>query len=152
MKRSVLVEIICSLLVLLLVYTGLSKLVHHNRFVFELKLQPIPTSAIIWLSWLLPFTELFIAASLFFYHFRVYGLFAALILMIGFTSYTSLILLNSFKVIPCSCGGIISLMSWKQHLIFNILFVMITFGGFLLQNIIIEDMHAQGMPKTCRKE
>jgi len=83
------------------------------------------------LVWALPFTELAIVALLIFDRTRLAGLYAAFIVMIAFTFYTAVVLMHVFKYIPCSCGGIIKNLSWQQHLVFNLFFVLISLIGIL---------------------
>ncbi|WP_407637169.1 MauE/DoxX family redox-associated membrane protein [Daejeonella oryzae] len=54
------------------------------------------------------------------------GLNFSLFLLIQFTIYIILIMLNVFGRIPCSCGGILEEMSWGQHLVFNLFFLLLT--------------------------
>jgi hypothetical protein len=37
------------------------------------------------------------------------------------------------KNLPCSCGGIISKLSWKQHILFNLFFIMLSITGIKVQ-------------------
>jgi hypothetical protein len=37
------------------------------------------------------------------------------------------------KNLPCSCGGIISKLSWKQHIIFNLFFIVLSVIGIRFQ-------------------
>ena len=46
------------------------------------------------------------------------------------------IILNFIPDIPCSCGGVLEKMSWNEHLIFNIAFVVLGLVAILLQNVI----------------
>jgi hypothetical protein len=56
--------------------------------------------------------------------FRVLALFAAFALMVMFTAYI-FIILNFSDFIPCSCGGVLEKLSWTQHLIFNLVFIVL---------------------------
>jgi len=40
-------------------------------------------------------------------------------------------MLLSGQHLPCTCGGIISKMSWKQHLGFNALFILVGLIGII---------------------
>lgn len=55
---------------------------------------------------------------------RTLGLYSATALMIAFTAYIFAIL-NLGTFVPCSCGGILEKMSWDEHLLFNIVFVVL---------------------------
>lgn len=54
----------------------------------------------------------------------------SVILMLIFTLYVALILLNAFEYIPCSCGGIMESLSWNEHLLVNLLFLAVAITGF----------------------
>jgi hypothetical protein len=40
-------------------------------------------------------------------------------------------MLLSEKDLPCSCGGIISSLSWRQHIIFNGVFILLAITGII---------------------
>ena len=125
MKKWI-VDIVSVLLVFLFVYASVSKLVDINGFRADMNNQPFPYFIKPVLLWLLPTSELLVATFLIFNKTRITGLYGALILMTLFTFYTLIVLLDFFPYVPCSCGGVIKNLSWKQHLAFNLFFVMIT--------------------------
>ena len=127
------VEVISSLLVLLFLYTSLSKWLDFKTFTGEMNNQPFPNWMTPWLVWILPVGEVLIVLALLFEKTRMKGLWASLILMSLFTIYTALILLKVFKRIPCSCGGVIKHLNWNQHLVFNLFFTGISIAGILLK-------------------
>jgi len=51
-------------------------------------------------------------------------LYYAFVLMTVFTLYIAYMLLFTPKL-PCSCGGVLQQMTWKQHLLFNIGFTLL---------------------------
>ena len=126
-NNKLIIEIAVLLLVVLFLYTGVSKLVDFKGFTYDLNNQPFPNSFTPFLSWVLPISEIAIAAALLFERSRIIGLYASLILMSLFTIYTALVLLHVFEYVPCSCGGVIKHLTWPQHLIFNIFFVVMAF-------------------------
>lgn len=129
MKQEITLKIICTLLVFLFVYTAISKLADFEGFKADMYNQPLPQFAKPILVWSVPVTELTIVALLIFDTTKLFGLYTSLVLMVAFTFYSSLILLHFFKYIPCSCGGIIKNLSWPQHLVLNLFFVLITIIG-----------------------
>ncbi len=141
MKKYTLFVITCLLLVLF-TYTAASKLLGYERFVLELRNQPLPRQWKTVLSWMIPCTELLVSFFLFFPKTRLLGFVMSFLLLLGFTTYTGLVLLNYFDRIPCSCGGIIKQLNWTQHLVFNIIFTMLAGYGWLLQRKIF--MHKTG--------
>lgn len=119
MKKKIFVEVVTFIAIILFLYTGISKLADYGVFKEQIALSPVlePFAPII--AWLLPVIEFITAALLFIPKCRLVGLYAALCLMVAFTIYIS-ILLTVDEKLPCSCGGIIELLSWKQHLVLNI--------------------------------
>ncbi len=51
--------------------------------------------------------------------------------MVMFCAYIYIIL-NYSASVPCSCGGIIEKLGWKEHLVFNLFFVLLAVAGWLL--------------------
>jgi hypothetical protein len=119
--QSTLIEIISALLILLFVYTGISKLNEHSTFRAVLSNSPIIKSNANLLSWGLPVAELFTAFLLFVHPTRKWGVLISLVLMIIFTCYISYVILFAANL-PCSCGGVLKQLTWSQHLLFNIMF------------------------------
>ncbi|MEI9809094.1 MAG: MauE/DoxX family redox-associated membrane protein [Bacteroidota bacterium] len=133
MRRSFFIELICGLLILLFVYTGLSKLLDYNNFHLQLGKSPFITAFADSVAWSLPTGEILVALALMFRKTRLLGLYTSLFLMTMFTVYIYAMLRYSYDL-PCSCGGVISKMSWSQHLWFNTGFVVLSVAGILLQS------------------
>ncbi len=131
-NKKIITEIIVLLLVVLFLYTGLSKFMDFKGFTHDLNNQPFPNSLTPFLKWAVPFTEIAIVGTLLFEKTRMIGFYASLVLMSLFTIYTALVLFHVFKYVPCSCGGVIKHLSWPQHLIFNLFFVVITYTAIRL--------------------
>ena len=132
MKQNFFIELICGLLVLLFVYTGISKMIDFSTFHLQLGKSPFITKYANAVAYTLPAGEILVALALFFNKTRLLGLYASLFLMTMFTAYIYAMLNYSYDL-PCSCGGIISKMSWTQHLWFNAGFVLLSLIGILLQ-------------------
>jgi hypothetical protein len=60
------------------------------------------------------------------------GLYASFFLMSLFTAYL-MIMLNVSYYVPCSCGGVLEKLSWNQHIVFNVFFIVISAAGAILQ-------------------
>ena len=133
MTRKIMVEVICSLLVLLFLYTSLSKWLDFKTFAGDINNQPFPNWMTPWLVWIVPVTEVLTVLALLFEKTRTTGLWASFVIMTLFTIYTALVLLRVFHRIPCSCGGVIKYLTWKQHLVFNLFFTSISIAGILLR-------------------
>ncbi|HEX9510731.1 MAG TPA: MauE/DoxX family redox-associated membrane protein [Puia sp.] len=132
-KRQVLLETISALLIMLFLYASVSKFLDFKTFIGEMNNQPLPNSWTPFLVWTLPSLEIAIAVSLIFERTRLAGFYASLVLMTLFTIYAGAILLHFFAYIPCSCGGVISKLNWKQHLVFNLFFVALSVAGIILK-------------------
>ena len=126
MKRELIADIGAALLLLLFSYAAISKLLDYHRFVFQMKLAPLPLMKMMapLFGWLLPMMEGLVVFALFFTRYRLKGLYAAVTLLLVFEIYITGMLLSGLDL-PCTCGGIISKLSWKQHLVFNALFIII---------------------------
>jgi putative oxidoreductase len=117
-----------ALLILLFVYAATSKLADFGGFRSQLSRQPFPSGVSDVLLYLLPAAEIIAALLLLSRRTSFAGLQLSLGLLILFTGYVALVLLHFWSRVPCSCGGILSHMTWKVHLFFN--------GGFLIINLI----------------
>ncbi|WP_276482047.1 MauE/DoxX family redox-associated membrane protein [Paraflavitalea pollutisoli] len=133
MKRKVVIEVLSSLLVLLFVYTSVSKWLDFSTFAGQMDNQPFPNWMTPVVVWTLPIMEVIISLLLMFNRTQLWGFVASLVLMLLFTLYTILILLNVFDRVPCSCGGVIENLSWEQHLVFNLFFVAVALTGIILK-------------------
>ncbi|WP_017733380.1 MauE/DoxX family redox-associated membrane protein [Nafulsella turpanensis] len=119
-------------LILLLAYTGISKLLDLKQFSQDLLSQPLPDSLHPLLVWLLPAAELGAALLLAWKPQRPFAWWPAFGLMGMFTLYTVLILSGAFAYVPCSCGGMLESLSWKEHLLVNSFFCFLSLSGLYL--------------------
>jgi hypothetical protein len=133
MKKEIFIEIVCSLLILLFVYSGTSKLIEHAKFVFQLKESPYPFIKLFAgaIAWIIPAAEIIIACLLTVNRTRIYGLWLYLFMLASFELYISGLFLSG-KNIPCTCGGLISHMSWHGHLAFNASFMLLIAASLYL--------------------
>jgi len=95
-----------------------------ENFQVQISQSPLLSSYAGSISFLVIIAELIIAALLVIPKLRILGLYGSLSMMTAFTMYIYLILEYS-EFVPCSCGGILENMSWRTHLIFNALCVLI---------------------------
>lgn len=112
------------LLILLWSSTGLSKFLEHTEFTKQITIilgedMSKPASIAV------PSLELVAAITIPFQKTRTFGLYLSLILMAAFTAYVILVITEYFGPAPCTCGGIITALSWKQHLIVNLILLLI---------------------------
>ena len=129
--RNYLVDFSILMHILLFSYAALSKAMDFSHFQAELAKSPILSAYADYLPAVLIATEFFLVLLLLLPSLRRYGLLASFGLMIGFTTYI-IIILNWSSFIPCSCGGILSKLGWGEHLVFNLIFVLLAMVGFLM--------------------
>lgn len=125
MKKSVIVSVITALLIILWIYASVSKLLTEGPGRLQMLNQILPASVSELIFWLLCITELVTALLLMVNMTRSIGLLISVMLMAVFTIYIGLVVSGAFKYTPCSCGGIIGELSWMQHLVFNIIFLVL---------------------------
>jgi uncharacterized membrane protein YphA (DoxX/SURF4 family) len=131
MLRKSVLEAISLLFILLFVYTAVSKFLDYENFRAVIGQSPLLTRLAPVLAIVVPVAEIMIALLLAIPHYRRAGLYASFAVMMLFTTYIIVLVTLSEKV-PCSCGGVISRMTWMQHLYFNIFFVLLALLGMWL--------------------
>lgn len=132
MKRTTIIEIVILLYAILFLYTGISKLLDYSAFKETIADSPILAPIAKPIAWGLPWLEFVLTAMLFIPRWRLIGLYISLILMIAFTVYIIALLLLDHNL-PCSCGGILQLLTWPQHLILNIAFIILATWAIVLE-------------------
>lgn len=126
-------DLVAAILILLFVYASTSKLIDYEKFRIQLGKSPLLSPFASTLAWSVPLVEIIISILLATPKWRSWGLYASFGLMIVFTSY--IFTITEFtNSVPCSCGGVLQHMSWHQHFIFNLCFVMLALIGVLLHN------------------
>lgn len=126
--------ILCLLCIFLFTYVAYSKLTDHQRFFDGLSKVHFISNYAVFLSWAIPISELIIAILLIVPKTQQLGLVGFIILMVLFTVYITDSLLGG-KNLPCSCGGVIEKMSWKQHVWFNLAFIVIAGSALWLSKL-----------------
>ncbi|MCX2680742.1 hypothetical protein OOZ15_12385 [Galbibacter sp. EGI 63066] len=129
--RKVFPVLVSYLFILLFVYAAVSKLLDFENFRIQLGQSPLLSAFASTISWSVPLLELAIASMLIVPKFRRIGLYMAFTLMVMFTAYI-FIILNYSIFVPCSCGGVLEKMGWKEHLLFNVCFAVLAFVGLFL--------------------
>ncbi len=133
MKKTILVEIIAFLFIVLFLYTGISKLMDYSVFKEQIALSPILSPMSKWVAvTIIPGAEIIVSLMLFIPRSRSNGLYASLVLMTLFTAYIIYILIFNDRL-PCTCGGVLEALCWKQHLLLNIFLVGLALTGIILR-------------------
>lgn len=134
MKRTIILELIAFLFVLLFVYAAFNKAFDYEKFTIQINQSPLLTGFGSWIAPLVIATELLTAALLAFHRLRLIAFFCCFCLMTAFTAHIVFILQFS-SYIPCSCGGVLEKLGWTEHLIFNATFLLLAFTGIVLQTL-----------------
>lgn len=131
MPRNTGLVIISILFIILFTYSAVSKMLDYEQFKVQLGLSPVLTMFSDWVAWCVPVVEILVVGLLANARFRLTGLYASFGLMVLFSCY--IIAITRFsEYIPCSCGGILQNITWNQHLVINIFFLLLGAAGVLL--------------------
>jgi len=119
--------------IFLFLYTAADKVMNHETFENVLSRSVLigPTSA--YIAWLVPASEILIGITLLVPKTQKTGLLLSLLLMSIFTIYL-IFMVSSGSTLPCHCGGIISRMTWTQHIWFNIACIVLAALALLKPN------------------
>ncbi len=112
-----------SLIFLLFLYSGVIKLLGFDLFVNNLdKSLFFSNINTYYIAGSIVFIEFLIPILLFFDKTAKFGYSVSFLLLLAFTAYI-ILMFNFSPYMPCSCGGLIEILTWKQHIIFNIIFM-----------------------------
>lgn len=121
--RKITIETICFLYILLFVYAAVSKILDFENFSIQLGQSPLLSAFAGFIAGSIPIIEIVISLLLA-SRLRLIGLYASFALMGMFTVYIYIIL-NYSTFVPCSCGGILEKLGWTEHLVVNIVFILL---------------------------
>jgi len=119
MKRTILLSLLQSLLLLLFAYTAVSKFLDLAAFEAVLRRTPFISRGAATLAPATPLAELALVLLLLFPRTRHWGFVGSAVLLLVFALYLTAMLLSGAKL-PCSCGGVVAGMSWGAHLGMNV--------------------------------
>ncbi len=131
MKQNIILDTCCAILAALFAYAGVSKLFDYQTFNIQLSQSPFISNFSHLYSWLLPCIEIITSLGLLFHHSKYYALLVSLFLLSLFTCYIIAMLHFSYYI-PCSCGGVLGFLTWRQHVVFNLFFIGITLTALFL--------------------
>lgn len=123
-NTQILYEFTCYLLAFLFIYAGVSKILDRSSFEAIMLQSPLVRKAAFLISWALPLIEILIAALLLIKKLRHTGLIFSLIALSAFTFYIGYLVLF-VPSLPCSCGGVLKELSWGNHILFNLFFIIL---------------------------
>ncbi|CAM4359022.1 MauE/DoxX family redox-associated membrane protein [Gillisia limnaea] len=149
-EKNLMVEIISYLFIVLFVYAAVSKLLDFEQFRVQVGQSPLINTLGDYVAWGVPVVEISISLLFFFSKLRLIGLWASFFLMSIFSAYIILVL-NFADAIPCSCGGVIASLSWKEHLVFNIGWLLLALLGIFLSHKTKEPKNIDTRPFLIQK-
>jgi hypothetical protein len=129
MSKKWISEFFSALLILLWVYAAISKLRVYSQFSTELLGHDLLKNYAPIIAWLVPAVEIIIAILLIIPRTKKIGFLSSLGLLLVFTFYI-IYMFIFYPHKPCSCGGVISTLTWQQHIAFNIFLSIIALLGF----------------------
>ncbi len=139
------IKTVSILLALLFIYAAASKMLGFENFQVQLAQSPLLSAYAGTISYSIIIIEIIVAISLFIPYANKLALYASLGLMSAFTIYIYLIL-NFSDFIPCSCGGILEKLGWKEHLVFNIFFFLLA----AIAIFVIERKNGKGLGRSIQ--
>ena len=130
-KKTIL-QIINIIFLALWAYAAFSKVFEYEIFKNQLAKSPLLGSANGIVAVVVPLMEIGIAGLLLFDKTKIKGLQASAILLGLFTIYL-IGIINLAEHIPCSCGGLLSTLTWTQHIFLNVAFLTLAVIGLIIQ-------------------
>ncbi|SEB10583.1 MauE/DoxX family redox-associated membrane protein [Pedobacter hartonius] len=132
MIKRITVDIVSYAYVLLFLYAATSKLMDYDNSEMQMSKSPVITDYASILVWLVPALEILISVLIAIPKAAMIGLLMALGMMCAFTGYI-FIILNYSDFIPCSCGGVLAMMGWRTHMVFNLVFIFLAIVAIVLK-------------------
>lgn len=129
--RTIAVNSIAALFILLFTYAGVSKLADYQKFSVELGKSPLLTSFSGFVGWFIPATEILLSIALMFPRHQLRAMYASYTLMVIFTAYL-ITTLQFSDYVPCTCGGVLQNLTWETHILFNCCFIALAAVAILI--------------------
>ena len=143
-NKEMTIDGIAYLFIVLFMYTAASKFMDPKSFASVLNKSPLMAGYGSIFAFTIPSVELMVSISLSIAASRKLGLYASLILMTLFTLYLVFMVFSGSKL-PCHCGGVISTMSWQDHIWFNLGFTL-----FAITALALHPKQKQSVQLQCR--
>lgn len=131
-RKALIIKTLSYALSVLFIYAAMVKAIDYKVFVADIAKSPLLTklnNAV--LAPVVLGVEFLTAILLPFKTTMKIGFYLSSFLMLTFTLYLSA-LYFLYTNIPCSCGGILGMMPYPVHIIFNLLFTFLSFTGVIL--------------------
>lgn len=130
-KVAIGIEVSAWILAFVFAYTAIAKVYDWQATKLAMYNQVIPDWSKDLLLYSIPLIELFVAFMLLIPRRRNIGFLASLTLMLLFTGYVAWVWFGLAGRVPCSCGGVISSLTWGQHLLLNLGLTGLSVWGLL---------------------
>ena len=121
-SKEIILWVISVLIALMWAAAAFGKLKDLEDFRFQLGQSPLLYGFEEILTWVVPYGELLLAVVLIYPASRLFALYTSVFLLWLFITYIVALLRFSYDV-PCACSGFAEGLSWKGHVIFNIVFM-----------------------------
>ncbi|MFS8616924.1 MAG: MauE/DoxX family redox-associated membrane protein [Solitalea sp.] len=118
--------------IFLFLYTASSKLMDLDTFRTALGNSVLLEGITPLLAYAIPLLEIGVAAMLIIPRTRQVGMRLSCMLMIVFTVYLLYMVLFA-RVKTCHCGGVVSKLSWEEHIWFNLALIALGFTGLRMK-------------------
>lgn len=129
--KEFVLQVLTFALLCLWIYVGSKKVFTYSEFRASMIKQPFADQYGIVLSYMLPVLELSIGILFIFERAKTLGLWLTILLMLIFSVYITLALLDTWGSIPCDC--ILEFpISWKAHLWINGVITIASIAGLML--------------------
>jgi hypothetical protein len=123
-RSFIVVNIISALFIFLFTYTAFDKALKITIFKNTLSRSPLIGDWSGFVAWSIVVLEWLTVLLLIYPLLRLIGLWFSFFLMVAFTIYIAVMLLSASHL-PCSCGGVLSNISWKNHLYLNCILTLL---------------------------
>ncbi|MGE8423069.1 MAG: MauE/DoxX family redox-associated membrane protein [Sphingobacterium siyangense] len=147
---SIIYKILRAVMILFWIYVGMDKIWQLGAFRIALEQQPVISFLAPILFWLLPLMEIGIGLLLAIPSQRLHtlGWKVSTILIIVFTIYIGLGVLDVYAQKPCMCTSFLSHISWTAHLLINITVLGLSITGRALHRTAVNDQERTLTGKT----
>ena len=127
-SKAIFADVIIYSFIILFIYTATNKIESYSSFKLVLSKSVLIGKYNVFVAWAVPAVEIIISALLVFPRTRKVGLISCLAIMLVFTAYL-IYMINSGTQLICTCGGVLSSLTWKQHIWFNAVFILLAVTG-----------------------
>jgi hypothetical protein len=145
MKRQTIITILSYLLSILFIYAATAKAMDYTIFLADIAKSPLLGNFNnVVIAPIILGVEFLTAILLQFKATARVGFYFSSFLMLMFTLYMGT-LYFFYTNIPCSCGGILGKMPYPVHIVFNLVFTILSFTGAILIFNPAEGREAKGL-------